>query len=266
VKNFQNFIHWWYQQHGRHDLPWRKDFDPYKVLVSELMLQQTQVERVIPKFKAFIKQFPDVKTLAAAPLSQVLIAWQGLGYNRRAKYLHLTAKAVLEKGSQFPSSYDELLQLPGIGPYTASATMAFAYNQPITLIETNVRAVFLYHFFPGKRQVADSKLLPLIEKTLDKEQPRIWYSALMDYGATLKRLLPNPSRQSQHHTKQSKFEGSLRQTRGEILRVLSNHSILSQKQLFAKLQTKMDNHLPALEQLLNEELVFMDSGNLKLAN
>jgi A/G-specific adenine glycosylase len=265
VQAFRNFILNWYSLYGRNHLPWRENYDPYNVLVSELMLQQTQVERVIPKYQAFMKQFPDSKTLAAAPLKDVLIAWQGLGYNRRAKFLHKTAQALELNGGIFPTQYDELLKLPGVGPYTASAITAFSYNKPIRIIETNIRTVFIYHFFPNVQNVTDQELFPLIDEALDIAQSRIWYSALMDYGSTLKKLLPNPSRQSKHHTQQSTFKGSLRQTRGEILRLLASNTQLSRSDLFLQLQSEEKNHVQALEQLINEELVLNDSGVIKLA-
>lgn len=265
MQAFREYILDWYKQYGRTHLPWRRNYDPYNVLVSELMLQQTQVERVIPKYLSFMAQFPNSKTLAKASLKDVLISWQGLGYNRRAKYLHKTAQAVEENGGVFPTEYDLLLNLPGVGPYTASAITAFSYNKPIRIIETNIRTVFLYHFFPNQQNITDKEIFPLIDEALDKEQPRIWYSALMDYGSTLKKILPNPSRQSKHYTKQSSFKGSLRQTRGEILRILSSANQISQTKLFSKLKSEEKNHLIALEQLIKDELVLNDSGVIKLA-
>lgn len=229
------------------------------------MLQQTQVERVIPKYHAFMTQFPTVEALATAPLKDVLIAWQGLGYNRRAKFLQQSAKAVIDQGGNFPQEYQQLLQLPGIGPYTASAITAFAYNKPIRMIETNIRTAFIYHFFPDKEYVSDQELLPLIDQALPPDQPRIWYSALMDYGSVLKRLLPNPSRKSKHYKKQPSFVGSLRQTRGEILRLLSLHEVLTLNELFQLLKTNQAHHQLALEQLITEQLVLNDSGTIKLA-
>ena len=200
----------WYNANGR-DLPLRCTDDPYHILVSEVMLQQTQVSRVIPFYKNFLRRFPDARALARAPLSQVLTAWQGLGYNRRAKYLHEAAK---RWGTV------ELEALPGVGPYTANAVRVFAFNEPRPLIETNIRAAYLHHFFPRSRKVPDSKLLPLIAIPKGIE-PRVWYSALMDYGAHLKSAYPNPSRRSKHHVKQKPFTGSDREIRGAILRSLA---------------------------------------------
>ncbi len=202
-----------YKKHGRHSLPWRKTHDPYKILVSEVMLQQTQVDRVVPKYKAFIKKFPTASRLAEAKLADVLRLWSGLGYNRRAKYLHEAAK-IMSRG--FASGHLE--ELPGVGPYTAAAVRVFAFNKPEILIETNIRTVLLYHLFPKSEQVPDSKLVQYMIPLLKNQQPREWYAALMDYGSYLKSAHPNPSRRSKHHTKQSKFKGSDREIRGAILR------------------------------------------------
>ncbi|MEX0917736.1 MAG: A/G-specific adenine glycosylase [Candidatus Paceibacterota bacterium] len=215
---FRRTVRTFYRKHGRHDLPWRKTANPYRILVSEVMLQQTQVPRVREKYTAFIKQFPTVHALAAAPLGEVLRAWQGLGYNRRAKMLHECAKVV--KG-RLPKTYDELCSLPGIGPYTASAVMVFAYNEPIVMIETNIKTVYLHHYFNNKKNVPDSALLPIIEQTLDRKNPREWYAALMDYGTHLKKEFGNANVRSKHYTKQSAFKGSDREIRGAILNVLS---------------------------------------------
>lgn len=191
------------------------------------MLQQTQVDRVIPFYNAFLKTFPSVRSLAAAPLGDVLKAWQGLGYNRRAKMLHRAAQKVVSvhKGA-VPCAYEDLVALPGVGEYTAKAIRTFAFNEPEVLIETNVRTVFIHHFFAKKSGVPDTALAPHIESTLDRKNPRDWYAALMDYGAHLKRTMPNPSRQSAHHSTQKAFRGSDREVRGAILRAVSTATSL----------------------------------------
>lgn len=206
-----------YRKSGR-VFPWRKTTNPYRILVSEIMLQQTQAPRVVQKYKEFLKAFPTPLSLANAPLKEVLSMWQGLGYNRRAKMLHDTAKAIVKnyKG-KIPNEAQVLETLPGIGPYTARAICAFAYNQPVVFIETNIRSVYIHFFFKHKVDVHDSELMPYITKTLDVERPREWYSALMDYGSFLKREGVNPSRKSKHHTVQSPFKGSDRELRGAIL-------------------------------------------------
>ncbi len=269
LKHFQQYVLRWYQLYGRHKLPWRLTTDPYKVLVSELMLQQTQVERVIPKYTAFLELFPDFQSLAAAQLSQVLIAWQGLGYNRRPKFLWELAKQVGEfSEGVLPQNQVELQKLPGIGPYTSAAILAFAHNQPICFIETNIRTVFIYHFFSEKSIVADSEIMPLIGESLPEKQSRVWYWALMDYGSYLKSVLPNPSRQSKHHQVQKKFKGSLRQVRGEIIRILAAAanigSLLTTKQLSQQITKLDDRFMVALNQLVAEKLVVSEGDVVRL--
>jgi A/G-specific adenine glycosylase len=215
-----------YTKEGRSHLPWRKTRDPYKILVSEVMLQQTQVERVLPFYKNFLKQFPTPAALAKAPLHKVLKAWQGLGYNRRGKFLQAAAKAiVVGHTGRFPKQVSALEELPGVGLYTARAMAAFAYNSPEVFIETNIRTVFMhfcYSSFLQKGKIADAELLPLVGEALRKTklEPREFYAALMDYGSHLKRQGIKLNKQSKHYVKQSKFEGSARQLRGAILREL----------------------------------------------
>ncbi len=199
-KVFAKVVRTYYKQHGRHILPWRKTKNPYRIFVSEIMLQQTQVDRVIPKYKAFLKLFPSLVALADASLGEVLRAWQGLGYNRRAKMLHSCAKEIMESYTgKFPKDQKTLLSLPGIGPYTASAVMAFAYNEPVVLIETNVRTVFIHHFFSDQTDVTDTEILALVDRTLDRKNPREWYYALMDYGSYHYRPTKNPYPASPFH-------------------------------------------------------------------
>lgn len=209
-----------YHLHGR-TFPWRETSDPYAITVSEFMLQQTQTERVVPKYLAFLDELPTWNALARANQAQVLRLWQGLGYNRRALNLQASAQAVVERfGGEMPNDTKDLLGLPGIGPYTASAIEAFAYNKPVVMIETNIRRVYIHHFFADRTGVHDSEILPHIEETLDQDNPRIWYYALMDYGAYLGRIMPNPNRRSKHYARQSAFQGSRRQVRGMIVRFM----------------------------------------------
>lgn len=220
ILEFRENVYDYFRNHGR-DLPWRKTSDPYGILVSEIMLQQTQVARVIEKYEQFIHAFPGIESVARAPLRDILEGWQGLGYNRRALALKKAAEMVVAHyDGKIPSSIDSLQALPGIGSTTAHAICAFAFNDPTVFIETNIRTVFIYHFFRDSHSVRDRELLPLVAQTLDAENPRIWYHALMDYGAGLKKKHANPSRSSAHYQKQSPFEGSNRQIRGLILRAL----------------------------------------------
>jgi A/G-specific adenine glycosylase len=220
-REFIETVKEYYRRHKRRGLPWRKTKDPYHILVSEIMLQQTQVDRVVPKYELFLRTFPTVEILAKSPLSAVLRTWQGLGYNRRAKMLHETAKIITRKfGGRTPTVMEELEGLPGLGRYTAGAVMAFAWNIPVPIIETNIRSVYLYHFFEYDNEVSDKELMPVITHTLDMKNPRAWYYALMDYGSFIKKMYGNPSRKSKHHTRQSTFKGSDREIRGAIVRLL----------------------------------------------
>jgi A/G-specific adenine glycosylase len=228
--DFQTTIQAYYKVNKR-TFPWRKNRTPYRVLVSEIMLQQTQTDRVIPKFENWLQHFPTFEALAQAPLQKVLTHWKGLGYNRRALNLQRAAKVVTEKyNGKLPADYEKILDLPGIGPYTAGAIMAFAFNKPVPIIETNIRTVFIHHFFKNHGQVHDKEILALVEKTLDKENSREWYYALMDYGVMLKKTIGNPNVRSKHYTKQSTFKGSNRELRAKIL-----HSITVKPQTLKKL-------------------------------
>ena len=279
------------------DLPWRRTRDPYGIWISEVMLQQTQVVRVETRWPAWLERFPSVDALAAAAPSDVLDEWQGMGYNRRALALHRAAQMVVDEfGGEFPREARELMRLPGVGPATAQGIRSFAFDLPGVYLETNVRTVFLHHFFPDIEAVPDKELVPLVEAAcpaapgvgaagavgaaacmgsnamgaagavactgsnatveagafLDRapaadplgltanapvggfagdpgpyaepedadDTPRAWYYALLDYGAYLKKTLPNPSRRSSGYTRQSKFEGSRRQKRAHIVRML----------------------------------------------
>ncbi len=220
--NFSQFKKtiWAHYKQNKRNLPWRKTRDPYKILVSEIMLQQTQSHRVEPKYKSFLEQFPTVEVLAKAKLQDVLKEWQGLGYNRRALYLKKCAEAIVaEHGGKFPKDLNALIALSGIGKATAGDILAFAWNIPTVFIETNIRSVFIHFFFADKEQVTDTDILPLVEKTLDIKDPRQWYWALFDYGVLLKKTI-NPNRKSAHYGKQTKFVGSLRQKRAIILRLI----------------------------------------------
>lgn len=212
---------WRYYRAQSRTMPWRRTRNPYRILISEVMLQQTQVSRVLNFYEKFIKQFSNFRVLARAKTRDVLFAWQGLGYNRRALALHNAAKKVAEEyGGRLPRDAGSLTGLPGIGPYTAGAIRAFAFNEPDIIIETNLRRVFIHFFFPRRRKVTDAVIRRYIERTLDRKNPREWYWALMDYGAMLGETIANPNRRSAHYVQPLKFAGSDREIRGKILRLL----------------------------------------------
>lgn len=230
ARSFRRLVYTHYETHGRKDLPWRKTRDPYRILVSEMMLQQTQVPRVIDKYREFIRRFPGFDSLAKVPFREVLEAWSGLGYNRRAKYLHETARIVVNDfGGRLPPEPAELEKLPGIGRATARSIAVFAFGAPVAFIETNIRAVFIHHFFAGDAKVRDAEILPLVERMLDRADPSTWYNALMDYGVMLKKRFGNPARRSAHHARQGRFDGSDRQARGAILRGLLRSAMGEEK-------------------------------------
>lgn len=264
-REFQEFVLDWYTKCGRHELPWRENYDPYRILVSELMLQQTQVVRVIPKYNAFIKKWPTVETLATASLGDVLRMWQGLGYNRRAKFLLQCAQVVVEEcNGTFPADYDALLRLPGIGPYTAAAICAFAYNQSVALIETNVRQVYIHHFFTNVQEVSDAQILDKVRQTLPEARPREWCAALMDYGTHLKSLHGNNTSKVKGYTKQSKFKGSDREVRAALVRALTEGplTLIELKSCLATYEVA--KIMPQLTAIVSEGLVVRYSDHYQL--
>jgi A/G-specific adenine glycosylase len=230
------------------------------------MLQQTQTQRVVEKYEAFIRHFPDFVSLDKASLQEVLTQWQGLGYNRRAIALKKCAEVVIrEYRGRLPSSVDELIKLPGIGKATASSIRVFAFNKPAVFIETNIRAVFIHFFFRESDRVSDADILPLVEQTLDASNPREWYSALMDYGVMLKKTFQNPARKSMHHKKQSRFEGSNRQLRGRILKTLLIHPNIFEKDLVKKMGMDSDRLGENLQRMEKEGLIQRERGRLSIA-
>lgn len=275
IKKFQDTVWNYYNTSGRHRLPWRKSINTYRVWVSEIMLQQTQVDRVVGFFNVWMKMFPTVKDLAQASQIDVLKQWKGLGYNSRAIRMKQTAQIITEQyKGKFPTDYNELQKLPGIGPYTAGAICAFVSNQPIVLIETNIRRVFIHHFFADANDIHDEDILKLVEKTIDKEKPRQWYWALMDYGSFLGRTLNikgkkyNPNVQSRHYTKQSKFQGSDREIRSNILKLLlENENKIESSNLkkeIKKFSTDNERIQKIINQMDKEGYLEIKGKNIKL--
>jgi A/G-specific adenine glycosylase len=234
TKNNKIFITkvWDFYTQNKRDFSWRKDINPYKILLSEIMLQQTQTSRIATKFPEFLEKFADFQSLSNATLEEVLICWQGLGYNRRAKFLHEISKIITnEFNGKLPEDVLLLQKLPGIGPNTAGSIAAFAYNLPTIFIETNIRRVYIHSFFANKQNVSDDEIMPIVKSTLDFDNPREWYWALMDYGSYLKTQITNPNRQSKHYRKQSKFNGSNRQVRSKIISLLLKYKELNLEEI-----------------------------------
>jgi A/G-specific adenine glycosylase len=229
------------------------------------MLQQTQVERVLKKYPPFIEAFPGFDALAAAPLSRVLAIWQGMGYNRRAFQLKRCAEEIVrEHGGRLPETPEVLRGLPGVGKATAGSVAAFAFDKPAVFIETNIRRVFLHFFFPGRESVSDAEILPLVERTLDRGDPRNWYYALMDYGVMLKKTRGNANVRSRHYKKQPAFEGSSRQIRGEVLKLLVAEPRLPEAEIAKRLDRDPGRTREALEGLAREGLVEAFEGEYSL--
>lgn len=263
-QKFARTVWEYYEHNGRHSLPWRKTSNPYRILVSEIMLQQTQVDRVLPKYRAFLTQFPTVTSLAETTLGEVLRAWQGLGYNRRAKMLHTCAQSVVrEHAGKFPKTYEALVALPGIGPYTAGAVLAFAFNSATPIIETNIRSVMIHHFFHDDTDVPDREIMQVVARTLETDRVREWYYALMDYGVYIKKEFGNPNSKSKHYTKQSTFKGSDREIRGAILRLLGKGS-KTRKALLTELPFEDVRIDAQVENLLREGLIEQASKKYQL--
>lgn len=269
IRKFRRIV-WNYYRNYKRDLPWRPPCatakalggtrslkfrkgkaNPYAIVVSEIMLQQTQVDRVRGKYKEFLKVFPSFRALASASPAEVLRAWQGLGYNRRALSLHRLAKIVVkENRGVLPRAPEALEILPGIGPATAGSIAAFAFNAPVTFVETNIRRAIIHHFFPQRRNIPEEDIMAIAAKTLDRKKPREWYWALMDYGSMLGGKFPNPNRRSAKYRRQPAFRGSDRELRGHIVRLLVEKSCVAVSALSAftsESGERVDKVLCALE-------------------
>lgn len=272
---FRKHILSWHRKNGRHNLPWRppllrprKDgiLDPWRVLVSEVMLQQTQVSRVLAKYPRFIRRFPTSQALARASLREVLALWQGMGYNRRAIHLREAARRIVaEYRGKVPANVEDLRRLPGIGANTAGAIIAFAFNRRTVFIETNIRRMFLHHFFARRRRVPDAEILRLVSRVLPARNFRLWYYALMDCGALALKRGPNPNRRSRHYARQPAFRGSGREVRGKIVAALVRGGNTSRNALQTHVTALLGRRCPAekfsaILRRMEQEGVIMERG------
>jgi A/G-specific adenine glycosylase len=272
VRNFLEVLSSWYKKHKRGDLPWRqKSFlSPYAIVASEVMLQQTQVSRVISYFLRWMEVFPDVYALSNADLHIVLQNWQGLGYNNRGMRLQKMAQQIVsEYSGVFPEEKPQLEKLPGLGPYTAGAVMAFAYNKKSVFIETNIRRVIIHRFFADATlPISDKDIMAIVESLLDVCEEygfdaRNFYWAMMDYGSHMKSSLKeNPNRKSTTYTKQSAFKGSFREKRSAVLRYLLDKKQATEDELFDIFQQwSQEDILDAVNALVRDGLVVAKEGN-----
>lgn len=280
IPQFQQHILGWYRKNNRDYLPWRvtkqQRVSPYEIFVSEIMLQQTQVARVLEKYPQFFKAFPTLEHLAKAPLEKVLRVWQGMGYNRRARYLKEAAQEIVKKhGSIIPSDVAALHTLPGVGPYTAGAIACFAYNQPAVFLDTNIRKTFLAHFYSGKggkfdKKIGDEELLRIAENVLHRKNPRQWHYALMDYGAAMFAREGGLLERAKNYHKQPRFAGSTRYWRSKIVKYLLEYGQASGEELQALVsgETRYNNGVipdsiqPLLSSLTRDGLVEATSPGL----
>jgi A/G-specific adenine glycosylase len=264
IRLFRKIIYGHYREHFR-EMPWRRTRNPYRIFISEVMLQQTQVERVGRKYGEFIRAFPDFSALAKASLSEVLGVWQGMGYNRRAISLKKAAEIIMDDfGGRLPADPDLLRRLPGIGQYSAPAIYTFVTGRPSLFIETNIRRVYIHFFFDDRIDVRDDEIMPVLARTLDKTNPREWYYALMDYGVRLKKEGKNPNRRSAHYQKQPAFHGSTRQMRGMVLRTLLQEPDMTEASLRKKLPAAVVAVDRILEGLIKEGFVKKTGGKFRI--
>jgi A/G-specific adenine glycosylase len=265
-EQFRSAVLDYYRRYGR-QFPWRKTHDPYRILLSEMMLQQTQTERVLPKYTEFISRWPTFHALDRAPFPEVLSCWRGLGYNRRAIALkRIAAISVTTYGGTLPENRDQLLELPMVGPATAAAVQLFCWNIPALYLETNIRRVLIYFFFHEAQKVRDRDLYTVLEALQDYADPASWYYALMDYGVFLKKLAFNPNRRSAHYARQPAFADSNRRIRGSILALMTETDCIGAEELERKLPFEAGRIRFCLERLEEEGFVQQECAGVGEGN
>jgi A/G-specific adenine glycosylase len=266
IPGFQQFILNWYSNKARR-LPWRMTLDPYSILVSEIMLQQTQVTRVIPKYCEFLSKFPSLDSLSFAPRSTIFQIWQGLGYWKRALNLQATCLQIYnDYNGQFPTKQSILEGMPGIGPYTSAAVTCFAFNRPVVFIDTNIRKVYRHFFFAGNPDVSDEILFPIARKALWHEDPRSWHYALFDYGSIV--LRKKSGKISGNFSKTVPYKGSVRQLRSKIIHlILNSPNQLISRIVLHQILDKMKSHYidgapqKAITSLIKDAIIKDIEGN-----
>ena len=251
IQAFQKKVMQWWEENAR-NLPWRHNPSPYNVLVSEIMLQQTQVSRVIPKYEEFIREFPNLEDLAAAETKHLLRVWSGLGYNRRALWLRDAANEIVKRGD-FPIEVKELRRLKGIGDYTSRSILIFAFNKEIAAVDTNIRRVLIASGF-AEESMSNKEVQEVADALLLRDKSRDWHNALMDYGSE---VLTSSSTGIAPLSRQSCFKGSTRQIRGAIIRTLTGTESMTSEQLHTRMGLNCDNDtlISVLDQLVSEKLI-----------
>ena len=245
IRKFQTMILTWWKTHRR-DLPWRKTHDPYKILVSEIMLQQTQVSRGLPKYIEFLEVFPTVEKLAGAKTSSVLRIWKGMGYNRRALYLQNTAKkVVLDYNGIFPNTEQQLTTLSGVGKYTARAIMVFAFAIDIAVVDTNIRQIITHFFFDDAPQ-PEKSIQEVADQLMPKGKAWEWHQALMDYGAIA--LERNEKRSIKKKSKP--FKETNRYFRGRLLDLVYEKQ-WKEADLMSEMVKKFGKDKEFMEEIIN---------------
>lgn len=257
------------------DFPWRDTDDPWKILVSEVMLQQTQTARVVSKYLSWFERLPDIHACAQASKQEILSLWSSLGYNSRALRLQSCARIICDCCNGIvPQFRKELEKLPGIGAYTSGAICAFAYNEPCVFLETNIRTVLIYwlqqnpDYVLHENRIDDAVLESIVKKMVDAVQNkglsiRMFYYTLMDYGAHIKKVHGNFSIYSKKYTKQSSFKGSVREVRGAIIKVLCSSKSIT----YSELEVRYDpqNVVEAVTGLIAEGIIKKDGDVLILS-
>ena len=242
---------WWAK--NKKQYPWRETSDPYTIMVSEFMLQQTQASRVIPKFNLFLKKFPDLESLANNTDREVLALWSGLGYNRRAIWLKEAPQYIIELG-YFPQENRILKKIRGIGEYTSRSIPIFAFNVDIATVDTNIRRILIHEGF-ATEETNEKELFKIAEQLLPLHRSRDYHSALMDYGAT---LITAKKTGIKPKTMKGKFKGSTRESRGKIIKLLLQNEKLSKAELSKKLGKKDIENI--LNSLAKDQLIDKDSN------
>ncbi|MFW9929475.1 MAG: Fe-S cluster assembly protein HesB [Candidatus Thorarchaeota archaeon] len=254
ISTFQNKIFSWWRNNKR-SFPWRETTDPYKIMISEIMLQQTQTTRVIEKYLAFIQKFPTFDSLASAPPADVLSLWSGLGYNRRALWLQQASQKIISLG-YFPRTPENLRKLKGIGSYTSRSILIFAFNFDIATVDTNIRRIFINENF-ATESTSEKEMLMIAYKLLPKGKARDWHNALMDYGSL---VMTSTRTGIKSKNKQPTFIGSSREYRGKVIKHLNEIGKASLEELFGISNLERESTEKIIKSLIKDGLIIKEEN------